>query len=97
MKYGLSADDFTKVKNEILNNLGNTTNPKIYLYGSRVKGTYRQFSDIDILLVAESYDENALSKIDFESLDIPYKVDFVLNKDLFAPYRPEIEAHMVEV
>lgn len=95
MKFGISDTDIQIINEEIYKNLGNTLNPKVYIYGSRIKGNFRKFSDIDILFVADSYDEESLSKIDFTALDIPYKVDFVLKKDLFEGYRDEIEKHMV--
>ena len=96
MKFGLSEKDISIIKNEIKKNLGSTKYPKLYIYGSRVKGNARDFSDIDLLLKADSYDIKALSNIDFSELDVPYKVDFVLDKDLFEAYRKEIFAHMVE-
>ena len=97
MNFGLGKDDIQKIKSEIFNHIGSTSNPKIYIYGSRVKGNHREFSDIDLLLEADSYDEEALSQIDFTELDIPYKVDFVLSKDLFEGYRSEINSHRVEL
>lgn len=97
MNSGVSKSDLELIKNEIIKNLGQTKNPKIYLYGSRAKGNFRPYSDIDLLLIADQYDEQSLSQADFEQLDIPYKVDFVLDKDLFAAYRDEIHEHMVEL
>ena len=96
MKFGLSEEDILLIKNEIQRNLGSTKNSKLYIYGSRVKGNHREFSDIDLLLKADEFDENALGKIDFSELDTPYKVDFVLDTELFESYREEIESHMVE-
>lgn len=97
MKYGMNPADFNVIIEEIVNNLGNTKNAKAFVYGSRVKGTARPFSDIDILLKADSYDKKALSRIDFTELNTPYKVDFVLDEDLFEAYRNEIYSHMEEV
>ena len=95
MKFGIPEKSFKAILKEIQSHLGDTSNPQVYIYGSRVKGNFREFSDIDILLVADKYDESALSQIDFESLDIAYKVDFVLDKDLYDAYRDEIYGHMV--
>lgn len=97
MKFGLSDHDRSIIVDEIHQNLGSTLNPKIYIYGSRVKGNFREFSDIDLLLKADSFDLESLGRIDFAELDTPYKVDFILDKDLFRGYREEIEAHMVEL
>lgn len=95
MSFGISDSELNLITNEIKKNLGSTKNPKLFIYGSRVKGNHREFSDIDILLEADSYDEELLSKIDFPDLDTVYKVDFVLGKDLFDGYREEIENHRV--
>lgn len=93
MKYGISKKHLTLIIDEIKKNLGKTYSPKLYIYGSRVKGGFRPYSDIDLLLKSENYDEKALVKIDFDSLDIPYKVDFVLEKNLYSKYRDEILSH----
>jgi predicted nucleotidyltransferase len=77
MRFGLSEEDISKILNEISSHLGTIKNPLIYIYGSRVKGNHRKYSDIDILLCADKYDEIALKKIDFGLLNIPYKVDFL--------------------
>lgn len=97
MNLGIALSVWKEILLEIKNNLGNTIQPKIYVYGSRVKGGARLYSDIDILLQAQSYDTVSLRKIDFSKLDIPYKVDFVLDKDLFEGYKKEIYGHMLEV
>ena len=96
MRFGLNEKNISLILNEIKSNLGSTVNPNIYIYGSRVKGNFREFSDIDLLLKADSYDERALLHLDFSELNIPYKVDFVLDKDLFEGYRDEIEGHMIK-
>ena len=90
MRYGISEEDLDLIVNEIKQHLGNTLSPKLYIYGSRVKGTARKFSDIDLLLIAEKYDESTLKQIDFDELDVPYKVDFVLGKNLYSEYKDEI-------
>ena len=59
MSFGLSQTDLNVILTEIRSNLGETQNPQIYIYGSRVKGNNREFSDIDLLLKADSYDEHA--------------------------------------
>jgi len=97
MKYGLSEDILSLIIKEIKTNLGDTQEPILYLYGSRAKGSHREFSDIDLLLKAQRFDDKSLDVIDFDKLDIPYKIDFVLDKNLFEAYREEIEDHMIEV
>lgn len=76
-------------------NLGNTIEPQLYLFGSRAKNTHREYSDIDLLLCAESFDTKMLELIDFENTDIPYTVDFVLEPNLYKKYIEEINSHKV--
>lgn len=97
MKFGIPDDDLSEIINHIKDHFGTTINPQIFIYGSRVKGNAREFSDIDILLKASSYDKESLSHLDFTNLDTVYKVDFVLDSELFDQYRDEIYEHMVEV
>lgn len=53
---------------------------KVILYGSRVKGTYKPFSDIDITLIGESLTHSDLLKImnDIDDLLLPYMFDISL-------------------
>lgn len=97
MIYGVPESDLQLIINEIKQKLGNTIEPKLYIYGSRAKASYRPFSDIDLLLTAKVFDEVSLERCDFESLNTPYKVDFVLEKNLYLPYKEEIFAHMKEL
>ncbi len=97
MNYGIEKEDFELILNHIKANLGLTLKPQIFIFGSRSKAKHRKYSDIDLLLKAESYDLNALSNLDFEDLDTPYKVDFVLDVDLIEAYRDDVYSTMVEV
>ena len=97
MNHGVPPEDMSLIVNEIAGHLGASKNVQIYLYGSRAKGTFRPYSDIDILVKAEIYDESSLDQIDFSDLDTPYKIDFVLWKDLFEGYRSEVESHMIRL
>jgi predicted nucleotidyltransferase len=50
---------------------------KAVLYGSRAKGNYRPGSDIDLTLIGEKLDMNALGKMagQLDESPIPYQVD----------------------
>ncbi len=52
---------------------------KIFIFGSRVKETNREFSDIDIAIRSAEINSAALAKIRFELEEsaLPYKVDVV--------------------
>ncbi len=66
---------------EVLNkNIGNNQ-AKFYIFGSRAKGTYKEYSDIDIAIDfnGEKMPANVLANIsfDFENSTLPYEVDVV--------------------
>lgn len=57
---------------------------KVIIYGSRAKGNYRPFSDIDLTIVGDD-----VSKDDYYALDakiddllLPYEIDLSVFKDL---------------
>ena len=62
---------------------------QVIIYGSRAKGNYKPYSDIDITLVGPKIDLTLQNKIenDLDALMLPYKFDVsvfhkILNKDL---------------
>jgi predicted nucleotidyltransferase len=62
---------------------------KVILYGSRAKGNYKPYSDIDVTLVGSKIDLTLQNKIENELDDLllPYKFDVsvfhkIKNKDL---------------
>ena len=64
---------------------------KVILYGSRAKGNYKTYSDIDITLVGSDIDLTLQQKIenDLDDLLLPYKFDVsvfhkIENQDLIA-------------
>ena len=97
MPFGISASDLDFIKNEIKKHSGSSKNMELYIFGSRATGKYRAYSDIDLLLMATDYDEEALSRIDFSESDLPYKVDLVLFTELFEDYREKVLQEMVRL
>ena len=60
---------------------------KVILYGSRAKGTYKPFSDVDITLVGDQLTEEDLTDVMFrlEESSLPYFCDVSLFKNLSSP------------
>jgi predicted nucleotidyltransferase len=50
---------------------------KVIIYGSRVKGNYKQGSDIDLTVVGDSLDLQDILKlmVEMDDLFLPYEVD----------------------
>lgn len=57
---------------------------KVVLYGSRAKGNYKPFSDVDITLFGEKVTRSDLNKIalDIDDLLLPYQFDISIFKSL---------------
>lgn len=57
---------------------------KVVLYGSRAKGNYKPFSDVDITLFGEKLTRSDLNKIalDIDDLLLPYQFDISIFKSL---------------
>mgnify|MGYP002521923375 FL=1 len=86
MPYGLTDIELQKLTTALSSAEGVK---KAILYGSRAKGNYKPFSDIDITLVGDSlsrHDLNAVSRT-LDDLLLPYQIDLSLydtlkNEDL---------------
>ena len=72
---------------------------KIYLFGSRTKGTSRKYSDIDIALDCPNLNENILLKIknDFENSTLPYEVDVLDLNNISETFKQHIKQDLTEI
>jgi len=75
---------------EFLKEFFKNRNVEIYLFGSRAKGTFSPFSDVDIAIYSEEDLSNELTLLReiLENSNLPYKVDIVELKK--APYLVDI-------
>lgn len=69
-------------KNKILNILSQNldADTKVYAFGSRVKGTVKQFADFDIAIRApQALHQVTIDKLNiaFENSTIPFKIDII--------------------
>jgi predicted nucleotidyltransferase len=73
---------------------GDLKDVKVYLFGSRAKGTQKKYSDVDLAIKTKAQDVSkriSLFQEDWEQTRIPYKVDVTSWKDLFKPYLADIK------
>lgn len=77
MPYGLTDTEWRKLLGVFA---GNERIRQAILYGSRAKGTYKPFSDIDIALVGEDLSRMDLNRLllAVDDLLLPYHVDLSL-------------------
>ena len=85
---GMKANDMEKIR-MIFRNYSNVE--QVILYGSRAKGNYKTYSDIDITLIGTNLNLTLQQKIenDLDDLLLPYKFDVsvfhkIENQDLIA-------------
>lgn len=81
MKYGLSDIALETLRNLFSRN-GNIE--QVVLYGSRAKGDFRPFSDVDIVLVGEKLSRADLRQIilALDDSSLPYRFDVSIFHDL---------------
>lgn len=72
---------------------------EVYLYGSRVKGTSKKYSDVDIPLLSDELTEDIKSKIniDFENSTFPFKVDIIDLKTISDDFKILIKNTLVKI
>ena len=92
MKFGLTDQEW-KILSELaiepLKNLG----VKVWIFGSRARGDFKKFSDIDLLY--SDLDDDQKSKIysiksSLEESSLSYKVDLVDESELAESYRNQV-------
>ena len=86
MRYGLKDGDIEAISSVFAKH---REIEKVILYGSRAMGSYRNGSDIDLVLIGNdlSFEELLRIKGELDDLLLPYKIDLLLyskinNEDL---------------
>ncbi len=89
MEFGLSEDVINKIKKIVKK----YNKYQFKLFGSRVKNTYKDTSDIDIAVFSNISNEDEYKiKNEFDLLDIIYKIDLVfINENTRKDFLNEIQ------
>lgn len=90
MKYGIEESCWKSIFG-VFSNIPNIE--KAILFGSRAKGAYKSFSDIDIALVGDALCLDDLVKVknNVDDLLLPYEFDFCIYKNLKSS---ELKSHI---
>ncbi len=91
--YGLKVEELHKMRELFQEFFGDIPKAKIFLFGSRAKGTQKSFSDIDIAVKTSTKDlprRISLFKEKWEKTNLPYKIDITSWKEIYKPYLPQI-------
>ena len=69
-----------------------TAGARLYLFGSRARGSQQKFSDIDVLIEPETVSRAQISEISdsLEQSNFPYKVDMVMISELAEAYKSSV-------
>lgn len=72
---------------------------RLYMFGSRVKGTAKPYSDIDLAIDSKELTSNIKSALefDFENSLLPYKVDIIDLNNISSEFKAVIENNLVRV
>ena len=93
MTFGLSPKQWKLLKEKVFCPLIKS-NSQVFVFGSRARGDFKRFSDIDILVESTNADatRTLLSKIneDLEESNLSIKVDLVLLQDLAESYTEQV-------
>lgn len=99
MKFGLSKEELTLLEKLVVAPLVEQ-GATVWIFGSRARGDYNRYSDIDILFRCD--DQKALPpgflydvKTNIEEARIPFKVDLVNERDLAETYRQSVEKEKI--
>ncbi len=81
MDCGLTADDLAKLRTLFAKH---EHIERVVLYGSRAKGNFKPFSDVDITLLGDNLSHADLSQllVDVDDLLLPYQFDISIFKNL---------------
>lgn len=98
--FGLEARYIEFIVNTLKKNISDK-NVKFYIFGSRAKGNYKEYSDIDIAvdLNGQKLYEDILTNIllEFEDSVLPYEVDVVDLNAIDEKFKNLIKDSLVEL
>lgn len=96
--YGLMPEELNKMRVLFQDYFGDLPDVKIYLFGSRAKGTQKPYSDIDIAIKTNAKDISrkiSLFKEEWEKTKLPYKIDVSSWGEIFKPYLPQVRKEKI--
>ncbi len=92
VNHGIAPQDLALIKN-ILGNYSNC-----YVFGSRIKGTYQKYSDLDICIKQPISDyEIELLNEQFTKSNIPFKIDLSIYQELDDDLQKTVDQEAVKL
>ena len=92
MKFGLSPQQIEFINKTVVDPL-RKKGAVVYCYGSRARGDYKKFSDLDLMVESEDKKNLDLGKLMeiLQNSNFPYKVDIVHFSDFAESYKPSYQ------
>lgn len=87
MKFGLNSKEYLFICENVVNPL-EALGAKVWCFGSRARGNYQKFSDLDLAIETQNSVDIELSQIKelLENSNFPFKVDLVLKHQFAQSY-----------
>ena len=100
LDFGLKQDDLLYLRREVFEPL-KAAGLKVFCFGSRARGDYKPFSDVDIMLegMTSAEHETLVSRIHEKLVNsnFPYKVDLVDHRNFASSYLDSYEREKIEM
>lgn len=92
MKFGLQNKDYLFIKetfNRTFSIITKSDDVKIWCFGSRARGDYKKFSDLDLMIESEKDCQQQIGTVNaiFEESALPIKVDIIQLQDFAKSYK----------
>lgn len=95
---GIPQDQLELIRKELNRFLSGRTQFKVFVFGSRRRGDFKKYSDLDLWIEADPVlsfqDLGSLHEI-LEDTDVPFKIDLVTTETCLDAYRSGIMAEKV--
>lgn len=98
MKFGLTSEQYQYIQEIVVDPL-KAQGATVWIFGSRARGDYKEFSDLDLMVESKEDVSAKVGKIQeiLEEGSFPYKVDIVQHKDFAESYRQSFETDKVQL
>lgn len=89
MKFGLNDHEYKFIKTEVITPL-EQAGAQVWCYGSRARGDFKKFSDLDLMIESSQDLSRQIGKIHEKLVqsNFPYKVDLVQWAEFAESYKP---------
>lgn len=95
LNFGLTNEELDCIKKIFIQH---GFNGEVYLFGSRAKGNYKKYSDIDLYLksrVKMKMGQIFLLKDELMESNLPYRVDIILDDEISTEFRDIIQLQRI--